>query len=220
MIYSLIPKIEENPLFFGVSKEHTNKYLNESTSRIEKFSADEVAYSSRSNNIEVAFIIDGIARVYAGVSEEKALLRTLHRGDMFGIANLYDSADPYPTQIITATDSQIIFIDGEAFKAFIENDTRALKNYLGLQSKKIVYLNKKISTFTAGSAEKKLALFIYDNEANGAFVSPYSMSELAEILQMGRASLYRAIDSLIEYGAIEKQGKVILIKDKNKLINL
>jgi DNA-binding MarR family transcriptional regulator len=72
-------------------------------------------------------------------------------------------------------------------------------------------------TFTAGSAEKKLASFILDHERDGIFSPPCSMIDLASMLGMGRASLYRAMDQLISQGWIEKKNKVFMITDLNAL---
>ena len=220
MIYSLIPDLEKHPLFKDVPVTHTDKYIDAKTASVKEFPPNTVAYSSQTENMQVAFIISGAARVYMGNSEESALTRTLNAGDMFGIANLYDEDEPFPSYIITATDVKILFIDGKSFRAFIENDSSAMKNYITLLSKKIVYLNRKLATLTAGSAEKKLASYILENSTDNVFCPASSLSELANILQMGRASLYRAIDDLANLRLIEKQGKKIIILDKQKLKNI
>ena len=93
------------------------------------------------------------------------------------------------------------------------------ENYLKLLSDKIVYLNRKIAVLTAGSAEKKLASYIYEHMIGSEFIPDTSISELANVLQMGRASLYRALDVLTDKNIIHKQGKRITILDENKLKN-
>ena len=218
MIYSLLPDINKNPLFSGVSREHVKKYFNDESLLLRELSPNTVAYSSQSSAIQVAIILEGSARVYTGEGDEKALIRTLNTGDIFGIANLYDAKDPFPTRIITATHARILFIEGSAFKTFIENDKVANKNYIRFLSKKIIYLNRKLTTLTAGSAEKKLASHIYEHQVDGIF-SVSSLSELAKVLQMGRASLYRSIDSLIESRIIDRAGKTFTIKNHNALKN-
>ena len=221
MINSIISQIEKNPLFLGVPKNHLEKYFNTEKTYVRTFPQNTLAYSSKSSDIQVAILLSGSARVYAGERDEKALLRTLNTGDVFGIANLYDSEEPFPTQIITATYARILFIDGADFKEYIETDPVATKNYIRFLSKKIVYLNKKLTTLTAGSAEKKLATHIYEHQIDGVF-SVTSLSELANVLQMGRASLYRGIDSLAENRLIERSGKTfIILSDANfkKYIN-
>ncbi len=219
MIYSMIPNIDKHPLFTGVPISHISEYLTADVTRISEFTPNTVAYSSESETRQVAFILCGTAKVYMGNSEESAFMRTLTAGDAFGVANLYDEDDPFPSYIITASNVKILFIEGEIFKKFIECNSTATKNYLSFLSKKIVYLNKKLATLTAGSAEKKLACYILEHNTDRIF-SPPSLCELADILQMGRASLYRAIDSLEENGMIERKGKKILVLDMEKLKNI
>ena len=210
MTTSIISQIEKNSLFSGVPRTYLEKYFNSDKTDVRSIPANTLAYSSKISELWVAMLLSGSARVYVGEGDEKALIRTLNSGDIFGIANLYDNEEPFPTQIITATNARILFIDGELFKKFIENDAVATKNYISFLSKKIVYLNKKLATLTAGSAERKLASHIYEHQIDGVF-SVSSLSELANVLQMGRASLYRGIDALIENGLIEKSGKTFII---------
>ena len=207
MLYELIPNLKENPFFRGVSDEYIRSCFSNGKFSVKEFSKNELAYSSSDNAPTVAIIADGSAKVYSECENENALLKTLYSGDVFGIANLYAEDEPFPSRIIASSKTKILFIDGEDFKTFIENDKTALKNYLSFQAKKIVYLNRKISTLTAGNAEKKLLHFIIDHSHDNIFVSPCSMSELADMLQLGRASLYRAIDCLVENGIIEKISK-------------
>ena len=218
MIYSLIPEIEKNPLFSKVPREHVKKYFSGEKTYTKELAANTLAYSSRSSNLKVAIILTGSARVYIGEGNEKALIRTIKAGDIFGVANLYDDEAPFPTQIITATGARILFIDGKDFKEFIENDPQATRNYISFLSKKIVYLNKKLATLTAGSSEKRLASHIYEHQVGGVF-SVSSMSELANILQMGRASLYRGVDILTENQLIERSGKTFVITNEQALKN-
>ena len=218
-IYDIFPDIEKNPIFLDVSHSVVNQFLNDASISVEVFSAGTVAYSSDTGKIRIGIVLSGIARVHTGAAgiNDHALLRTLYPGDMFGIANLYAEQEPFPSRIISAEKCKILFIDGNAFKQVIENDSVALRNYLAFLSKKIVYLNRKIMTYTAGSAEKKLVVYLLDHEVNQTVVPSCSMSELAELLGMGRASLYRAIDTLTEYGWILKQDKNIQLLDKGAM---
>lgn len=219
MLCSFIPDLETNILFKNVSQTKINQCFPPDSYTLKEFVAGEIAYSQSNGNPQVAYILEGSARVYTGENEESALLRTLNRSDVFGVANLYDG-EPFPSYIVTATNAKILFINGEAFKAFLESTPDAMKNYLTLLSDKIVYLNKKIAVLTAANAEKKLALYIYEHMINGEFSPETSLSELASVLQMGRASLYRAIDELTEKKIIQKQGKRITVLDENKLKKL
>ena len=218
MFCSLVSDLSTNILFKNVPEAKINSYFPQTSYSLKEFSDGEIAYSQSNGKPQVAFILEGSARVYTSENEESALLRTLNRSDVFGVANLYDG-EPFPSYIVTATNAKILFVDGETFKTFLESNPIAMKNYLTLLSDKIVYLNKKIAVLTAASAENKLALYIYEHMINGEFTPDTSLSELASVLQMGRASLYRAIDELTEKKIIQKQGKKITVLDENKLKN-
>ena len=217
MIYELIPTIKDHPIFCDADKSYVSNFFCSENISVKDFPARTVAYSSDTGTGQVAFMVSGIARVYAGGIPDAPILRTLHRGDLFGIANLYSGGEFFPSHIITESECRILFISGDKFKEFIEGDTKILKNYLSFQSKKIVFLNKKILTFTAGSSERRLAYFIYDNTVEGRFTPPCSMVQLATMLQMGRASLYRAIDSLVSEKIVQKENKNSFLVDKSKL---
>ncbi len=216
-LFELQPLLKKHPLFREADSTLVDRYLNESTMRIDKIGSRDVVYSSNSEKLLVGTLLSGRAQVFTGLSGERALLKTLGIGELFGIANLYAEEEPFPTQIVATEESEILFIDGSAFRSLIEHDPAVLRSYLALQSRKIVYLNRKILTFTAGSAEKKLALFLLEREIDGCVTLPCSMTELSELLSIGRASLYRAMDSLLEAGYIKKQDQTILLTKKDAL---
>lgn len=219
-IYELFPEAEKLPLFSTASTSNVNKYLTENNMEIHLFSHGEIIYSPMLKNVSVGIILDGKAHVHPFGADEKTLLKTMHKGDIFGIANLYAEDYRFPSVIISEKHTKVLFIDGDAFKRFIENDPAALKYYLRFLSQKIVYLNKKISTFTAGSAECKLALYIAENSDGKTFHSSLPMSDLAKTLGLGRASLYRALDKLIASNLINRDGMDIHITDKEGLLAL
>ncbi len=216
-LFQLHPKLREHSIFQGVDPSHVERYLNADSLRVEEFPPDCVAYSSVSEGVRVGSLLSGGAQVQTGLSDGRALLKTVAPGELFGVANLYAETEPFPTQIVTTEKSKILFIDGDAFRNFIENDPDARRNYLGFQSRKIVYLNRKILIFTAGSAEKRLALFLLEHERDGVVRLPCSMTELSELLGIGRASLYRASDALTSYGWIEKNGKTVRLVMRDEL---
>ena len=111
MIYSIIPDIESHELFVGVPHSHIERYFNNENLTVKVIPPDFPAYSQDIQEHQIAFIIDGAARVFAGTNEERALIRTLNKGDIFGIANLYDENEPFPSQIVTVTNTTILFIN-------------------------------------------------------------------------------------------------------------
>ncbi len=201
------------------STDNIKKHLTSDKVFSKSFCACDEIFSPKQEKHCVGIILRGSAVVVPTSSGENAMLKILSPDDMFGIANLYASYEPFPSLIRAKTDCEVLFIDGEAFKSLIENDTAALHEYLALLNQKIIYLNKKISTLTAGSTEKKLAFYLAEHECNGEVSQNVSMSALADMLNIGRASLYRALDALASCGLIRREGKRIIILDKNALLN-
>ena len=219
-VYEIFPQIVDIPFFSIASQKNAELYLKDDKITVMSFSQGETIYSSASSDHCVGILIDGSAKVRPCGCDDKTLLKAMKIGDIFGIANLYAENSSFPSIITADKKARVMFIDGDAFKNFIENDPIALKCYLGFLSQKIVYLNKKISTFAAGSAESKLALYLIENSSEGKFISSLSMSGLANALGVGRASLYRALDKLINLNIIKKDGTDIYIIDNGGLLAL
>ena len=214
LLYSCI---QQNRILKGANAENIERYFDEKSVFVKTFHSGEVIYSKDSEKRCVGMIISGKATCEPFGSKDNALLRIMQENDTFGVANLYCVNEPFPSVIVAKTATKVLFIDGDAFCRLIENDASVLKAYLSFLSNKLVYLNKKISTLTAGTTEKKLAAYILENCDDNNTLPALSMSSLADILGIGRASLYRALDELEALDLIRKDGKTISITDKNAL---
>ena len=203
--------IKKHPIFKSSDDDAINKYITDTDLHIEKYTAGEDICSPCTANQSVGVIIRGCATVSSKDEEKSVLLRTMGAGAVFGIANLYAENIEFPTRIVAKTACEVLFIKKDAIRALIENDKNTLRSFLAFQSNKIVYLNKKINSFTAGGAERRLSLFLLDNAVDGVYAADVSMSALAEMLDIGRASLYRAFDALEAAGCIERKDKKTII---------
>ena len=210
-LLSDFPTLRDIPIFRMADETYLDSCFRTGTTERRWFSEGETVYSSESSHIQVGILLSGKAEIHSSGGEERALLRSITVGDMFGIANLYAADTAFPTVIRAAEATEILFIDGAAFRSFIENNPSVLHFYLRFLSQKIVYLNRKIATFTAGSAEKKLAVFLSENHVQGRYRG--SMTTLANLLGIGRASLYRAIDRLSELGFLLHEGNNLILLD-------
>ena len=213
----LLLHLKQHSIFSELTEAEIDAYFSKNSIKIREFAPKQVAYSSSSERVFVGILLSGRARVE---TEAQALVKSLRVGELFGIANLYAENEPFPTSIITESEAKILFLDGNAVKRLIEEIPSIRRAYLTFQSGRIVYLNRKIATLTAGSAERRLAVFLLDYEQDGIFTPPCPMNRLAELLGIGRASLYRVIDVLCTEGLIEKQGKTIFIRNKDALLRL
>lgn len=206
-ITELYPDIMHLPIFKNTSEEALCSYIGDDSFYLQSFSSGEEICSQSQNSDLVGIVIKGSATVNSSDEERSVILSTISCGAIFGIANLYAKELDFPTRVTAKNACKVILIKKDALRALIENDKDTLKNFLRFQSNKIIYLNKKINSFTAGGAERRLSLFLADNSNEGVYSAKVSMSVLAEMLDIGRASLYRAFDKLEADGLIERQDK-------------
>lgn len=201
--------IFRTPLFAGVRKNQALRVFDLCNCEIKDFDKGEMILSSDAREKRVGILLDGKARVSTANGAQGKVLRELEVKDVFGIANLFSDA-PYVTDISALTPVRILFLPELAVRNFLENDRAFLYNYLGFLSGRVRYLNMKIRFFTAGSAERKLALYLLSFGKSEVTID-LSLSSLAELLDLGRASLYRSFDALEKGGYIKKEGKHVLI---------
>lgn len=151
----------------------------------------------------IGLISKGNVKVTA--NESGVLLNTIPAGGMFGASTLFAGRDLAGTTLTASGgETQIIFIPEEDFASLLQKNEKLLRSYLGFVSKRICFLGGKVGTLSSQSAEDKLLRHILQN---GGSINVKSMTELAKMLSMGRASLYRAADALEKGGRIKRDGK-------------
>ncbi|MBO5416409.1 MAG: Crp/Fnr family transcriptional regulator [Clostridia bacterium] len=212
------PNLKNNIIFKNASEESIGRFITEDKIDIHRFAVGEDICSPEDTDVPVSIILEGTATVSSADCGRNVLLKTVTEGAVFGIATLYSAEVPFPTLIKAKSACSVLFINAAAVRELIEHDRAAAVGFMEFLSNKIVYLNKKINAFTAGCAERRLSLFLADNESDGIYSAEASISALADMLDIGRASLYRAFDKLEAEGFIEKKDKIIIIKDKQAML--
>lgn len=170
----------------------------------------------------VGILLSGRGVIYSADKERQTILRFISPGNAVGVASLF-AAEPPATRIFACGDgkSEMFFIGREAFEDLLsaEIDGKFRTNLICFLADRVSFLNSRIDTVTAGSAERKLALFIKNSpiSSDGEIGIGMSMTALAHALDIGRASLYRAFDSLEKAEIIVRRGNVITLLSQEKL---
>ena len=181
-----------------------------------EYASDEVILSPDEAQKKMIIFLSGKAEIFSADENRSVLLRTATEGSVIGVANLF-SNENFVSRIIAVKKSTVLEISAEKFGKIIEKDFSVLKNYVAFLSGRIRYLNRKIVCLTAGSAERRLAYFLEENtDLDGKLTLP--MNQLCEMLNLGRASLYRAADKLSEEGFIHRDGKCIKVLDMSGMM--
>ena len=161
----------------------------------------------------LTFIIKGKATVAKiGLDGHRTIINRLSDGDVFGMATLFYEEEEFPSEITAESNLRLAVFSKEAVEEAFFSSPEFAKAYVTLLSGKIHFLNKKLSAFSEGEASEKLLRWIM-TAANGEteFYLPFSVSKLASMLGIGRASVYRAFETLSEKGLVLREGKKIVI---------
>ena len=168
----------------------------------------------------VGILLSGRGVIYSADKDRSTILRFIAPGNMIGVAGIF-AATPPDTRTLACGDgkSEMFFIRKESFEKLLESDHVFRSNLVAFLADRISFLNSKINYVTAGSAERKLAMFIKNSPCtdDGSVNLGMSMTALAHALDLSRASLYRAFDSLEKCGAIRREGKFIAVISQKKL---
>ncbi len=177
------------------------------------FSATTLSHLKKGEQLykagNLCFLLSGKAKVYA--QNSSVVMRNMESGDFFGAASLFCKQQTDGT-VTAAADCIIAYLPEKEVAHLIESCPTFSRNYIAFLSDRIRFMNGKIYSFTDSDALQRVfkALCSYSDK-NGKVNLPFSMAELANRLNIGRSSLYRAIDSLIASNKIKKD-KYIYIK--------
>ena len=207
----------ENTFLFSVlPAEKRLEAIRECDFEIKTFSKNENVYSDLSDEKKIGFVYTGEVLVTMG----KKTVKKTQRGESFGILSLFSDSH-YPTVIKSANSCVIIFINRAEIEKILYKYPQVALEVIKFLSGRILFLNQKINEYSAPSAVSKLACFLLGKDCgDGAVDIPNGRKFLAETLSLGRASLYRAIDTLERAGIIQCCGKKIIIKNKEHLEEL
>ena len=204
-----------SPLFRSVDPPLLGELIRKADGTVIDFTAgDEILLKENGKN-RIGIVLNGALLVYSG-KDEKALVNRLTASSPIGISHLhYDGLTGI--RILANESSSILFFTEENAEILWENPV-IRKNLISFMSDRIRFLNRRIASFTAPGSEGKLARYLSQNsDQNGKLTVNRSFTTLAKSLNLGRASLYRAMQTLTEDGAIEKNGKTLTILSEFKL---
>lgn len=201
--------LKNNRIFQSVNETRLEELVD--GAQIKTFRRGDELLSPERGGRTMGMILTGSAAVNKG----RAVISTLVPGDIFGAVTLF-SDEPSPATTVTArVECSAVFFEKDAIAQLIESEPGAAVGFAAYLSARIRFLTRRIEALTAGDSASKLLSYLLEREQAGE-VDIQSCAELARRLDIGRASLYRALDSLETSGDIRREGKKIFITVKNR----
>ena len=214
---NIILKLKKHILFKDVDSDTLSSFVMQYGSDISMFKPGDEIFSPMNEEKCLGFILSGEASVYSADGNRSVLLRSLREGDTFGVSNLFDENSRFVSFIVAKRASSVIFFNSDAIGKLLDDSSEFRMSYIKFLSQRIRFLNRKIFCFTAGSAERRLAVFLCSQSNENSFSLTINANSLSEMLNIGRASLYRAFDKFVADGFITKNGKLITLLDREAL---
>ncbi len=212
-----IDKVSEMFLFRAVDKITVTVAMYKEGCTVETYNEGELIFSPDKFQRKLGLVAEGSVKAYSGDSD--SLINVIPEGGVFGVASMFGADDQYCSKVVAGKHCKIIFFSESLVLQLIYEDRMVMLNYINFLSNKVRFLNKKIATYTADSAKSKLLRYLMglaeqQNSTKGEVVLPISCQQLAETLNMGRASLYRAFEELETDGIAIKKGKTVKINNQ------
>ncbi len=213
-------------------EEERQKLALTAADNVRVFSAGELIYSPAEFRKALGLVIYGSVNVTRR-GDKTVLLNRLTDGGIFGAAALFGDSTPatvsiqpgntkpsrsFATEIRAVTPVTVWFVEGETVREYVREYPDFAEAYIIFLSERIRFLNARIVDFTAQCADAKLAGYLLRRISEGsAVISRVNMSAVARSLDIGRASLYRALDNLEEKGLIRKAENTVEVVDPEGL---
>ena len=209
------------PLFDGVSEETLACALHGDRAAQRTFAAGEEIPLTIGDERALVVLTDGLALAYSTDEKRSVILRAIPAGTAFGVSVLFSDEEPV-SQIRAKTAAEALYLPASVVSERIGRDAAFRMNYIAFLSGRIRFLNRRIACYTAGSAERRLALYLSELPPAGdgpdELRIDLPMTDLSELLDVGRASLYRAFARLGEAGLIERDDRRVRVLDRKALM--
>lgn len=202
-------------VFKNVTRDRIQALADSIKPEIKEFEQGELIYSPAEFSTKIGFVLNGTCTVERQRADGGAIpLNLLNGGDAFGVLSVFSDGGEFPTFIRAKKDSTILFFDKKDVLFLVKNEPQIALNIMYFMGDRIAFLNNKLSTFSADNTEQRVAKFLlYEHRRHNALSFGFNCKRTSEALNIGRASLYRAIDVLTREGILTLENKKINITD-------
>ena len=209
------------PLFNGFNCDDISEILSTIPYRIENYKANEI-YTLAGMPCKYAdFIIDGemIARM-VGLSGKLVQIDRLTVGTLIAPAFIFAKKNEFPVGVETSKPTTILRIQPSDLKHLIDTDERIRMNFIQQLSNINVFLSSKLRTLSLLTVREKIAYFllkIAEQQQSRIITLKHTRQEIADMFGNQKFSLIRCLSEFEKNGAIEIDGKKIIIINSDKM---
>jgi len=202
------------PIFRGLSASRLGELLTPRL-RLRAFERGSVIYSPTSFERSLGIVLAGSA---TATKKGSVILNTFQPGSCFGVATLFSNSRRYVATVQAKSACLVALLSGSQLQELFRLEPTITQNYIAFLCSRIHFLNRRIDAFTAVTADEAVALYLLEQLEHGNPIRlDLSYAKLADMLALGRSTLYRSFALLEEAGILRKNGRAITILDADRL---
>lgn len=205
--------LARTPLFQGLPETLALRAAADRRATLAQAARGETIYTPHAFSRSLGAVLSGKVEVRKG----ELIVSVLEPGDLFGAAALFNDRTDYAAQLTARSPCRLLLLPQELVEELMAASPALARQYIRYLSGRIRFLEQKIDSLIAGTAEERLTRFLRTKVRDGVIPLDCSLTGLAGRLNVSRASLYRALDSLEHRGAIRREGKAIRVLDPKLL---
>lgn len=210
-----LPNLEKCELFLQMNAEAIFSLLKDVNYNIRLFNSEEMIFLEDNLCTNLGLVLTGAVEVKKIYSSGKVVVLTrLNKGNTFGEALIFGTANDYPASIFALSQTTIMLIPKKEVIALCRENLLFMENLLRILANKAHILNNKIHLLTFGNIRQKICYYLleqYKLQKKKKISLPISKKKLAEEMGIQRPSLSRELIKLREEGLIDFSGKYIEI---------
>lgn len=171
------------------------------------------------NGNTLAIVVSGELTTAQGVRLPE---KQMGPGFVLGALDLFSRYPMNLPEIRAKATTALLLVSATQMRQLFLEYPAIMMNYINFLTGQVQDLKWENRLHTAGTPEQRLGLFLelYWRRTDEGYVVqlPFSLSALAERLQLSRSSLYRLLDRLEAEGVLSRQGKHIIVKRPERLL--
>lgn len=133
-------------------------------------------------------------------------INNFQAGNIFGEAILFSNSHKYPANVISTSESIVMYINRNEIIQLMRLNDIVLNNFVSVLSNRILMLNDRITNLSLDTVRKKVAnilLMEYKKQGKKSIVLPFCRKKMAEMLNIPRPSLSRELSKMKDDKIIE-----------------
>jgi CRP-like cAMP-binding protein len=217
--------LRESPLFKNILNENIDQLAKCLNVSVIEYKKGDIISVEGTYLDGIGVVLEGILTIgKTSVTGTRIVMGTVGSGELFGETAAFTKGREWPATVEASSDSAVLFIDPTSVtgscSSACEWHRTLQENMLGILAMKALALTQRIRYMAIKGLRAKVCTYLYNLhiEQETDFVSlPLKKYELAQLFNVERPSLSRAMINLRDEGIIDFDGRTVKICDYGKL---